>query len=236
MRKLGFVLLVGFGTEQESISGRLFLLNFRPVRAANLFEARTAFAEPGRSIGAVLIYSGLAFREEEARALREQAGDRPRFVVVGPRPGDVKIWKDAGVELGLFEPFVDSELRFVLNEATHDPAEWATRADPRVPTPLIARVHSATGTKAAIVYNLSISGAYLETPRPTASGGHVRLELSLPSGPLEIEAAVVTSNVPGNLQRPNLPTGMGVQFCDPAPEAKAALQAYVDERRLAYRL
>lgn len=35
VRKLGFVLLVGFGGGRDSLSGRLFLLNFRPVRAGN---------------------------------------------------------------------------------------------------------------------------------------------------------------------------------------------------------
>jgi hypothetical protein len=238
MRKLAHVLLVGFGGDYDSLSGRLNLLNYRPVRAASLFEAGHACAEPGRSIRAALVPPQLSFQRAEMQALRERAGPALALIVVGPRPDAARLraWKDVGATLALFEPFVDSELRFVLNEATHDSGEWSTRAAPRVPTPLMVRVHSATGQKSAILYNLSTSGAYLETPRPTASGGHIGIELPLPGRTLKLDAVVVSSNVPGNLQRPNLPVGMGVRFLDPGPEEAAALGAYVEERRRAYRL
>jgi hypothetical protein len=42
---------------------------------------------------------------------------------------------------------------------------------------------------------------------------------------------VVSTNVPGNLNRPNLPMGMGVQFLDAAPGARSALNGYVEERQ-----
>lgn len=238
MQKLGHVLLAGFGADHDSVSGKLVLLNYRPLRADNLFEARNACAEPGRTVRAVLLHAGLRCSADEVAALRAHAPDGCQLVVVGPQLDEAgrDAWRRTGVALALWTPFVDGELRFVLNEATNDPAQWATRADPRVPTPLMALVHSATGQKAALVYNVSVSGAYLETPRPTASGGHVALELPLPTGTLELEAAVVSSNVPGNLQRPNLPMGMGVRFLDLEPAARADLEAYVEERRRAYRL
>ncbi len=44
------------------------------------------------------------------------------------------------------------------------------------------------------------------------------------------------SNVPGNLQRPNLPLGLGVRFLDFSPEATHLLQRVIGERAAAFSL
>jgi len=112
----------------------------------------------------------------------------------------------------------------------------STRGELRVPTTMIARVFSAAGEKPALVYNLSEGGAYLETHRPTMSGGHVRVELPLPAGKRTLEAVVVSTNVPGNLQRPNLPLGMGVRFDQAEEQARREIARYVEERAAQFRL
>lgn len=234
-RRPGRVLVVGFGDKTETLAGRLLLISHRAVRAENVFEARNALTATTDPIRAALVHT-TTLRVEDVRELRRDTG--LRLVAVGPALDDAtrRAWREAGVQLALWEPYVDGELRFVLNEAGHDDTELTTRGDPRVPTPLMARVHSATGAKAALVYNVSVGGAYLETPRPTAAGGHVSVELPLPERTLKLEAQVVSSNVPGNLQRPNLPIGMGVRFIDPDPDVRASLQRYVESRESAYRL
>lgn len=234
-RRSGRVLLLGFGEQTEKLAGRLLLVNCRAVRAENVLEARTALVASSEPIRAALLCAA-RLRAEDVRELRSASS--LCMVAVGPElePADRRAWRKAGVDLALWEPFVDGELRFVLNEAGRDRSEMTTRADPRVPTPLMARVHSATGVKAALVYNVSVSGAYLETPRPTAAGGHVAVEIPLPGRTCKVEAQVVASNVPGNLQRPNLPVGMGVRFLDPDPDVRAAIQDYVKSRESAYRL
>jgi hypothetical protein len=92
---------------------------------------------------------------------------------------------------------------------------------------MMARVVSAAGQKVALVYNLSERGAFLETLRPTATRGHVNIELPLPSGTVTLKAQVATTNVPGNIQKPNLPMGMGVEFEGISEETRRILAEHV---------
>jgi hypothetical protein len=47
---------------------------------------------------------------------------------------------------------------------------------------------------------------------------------------------VVLTNVPGNLERHNLPHGMAIEFLRVLPEARDAIQQHVLERARAYEL
>ena len=86
-----------------------------------------------------------------------------------------------------------------------------------------------------MVYNLSVTGSYLETMRPSQGGIRVTVELPLPAGTLELPATVVSTNVTGNLRRENLPRGMGVRFENLSREVEAALLQYIEERTAAFR-
>ncbi len=230
------ILLVGFGSEARALAGRLLLLEMRGLLAEDLESAgETAQA---RGPGVALIHSD-AIRD--ASAVRELAaaarGDGGMVLIAsGPRPSDeaLRVMRRGGISLALFEPFSDGELRFVLNRALY--GEDTTRRETRVPTDLDATVHSATGEKRVTVYNLSAGGAYLETLRPTGEGGNLRVRLPLPGGEVELPARVVGTNVPGNLTRPNLPMGMGVQFQDADADATQAVATYVRERETEYRI
>jgi hypothetical protein len=151
-------------------------------------------------------------------------------VATGPEPGprELEELREAGVEFCLWAPFEDAALRFVLNEALQDPNIEETREALRVPGTLLARVFSSVGTKTAVVYNLSETGAFLETPRPTSNKGHIRVEIPLPAGTVSVEAQVVVTNVPGNLQKARLPMGMGVEFIGVPEETRGALAEYVE--------
>jgi hypothetical protein len=124
----------------------------------------------------------------------------------------------------------------VVNRALHDATRLQVRGKLRVPTDLVARVHSAAGDKPALVYNVSTGGAYLETPRPTAQGGRISVTFPLQPDPVTLSARVISTNVAGNLQRPNLPRGMGIRFDDYPPEKAAALEKYVSERARSFEL
>jgi hypothetical protein len=59
-------------------------------------------------------------------------------------------------------------------------------------------------------------------------GAELAVELPLPSGRVSLLGRVLYTNVPGNLKRDHLPTGMGVAFVrTPAAEA-AAIEAEVE--------
>jgi hypothetical protein len=87
-----------------------------------------------------------------------------------------------------------------------------------------------------MLYNLSTTGAFIETSRPNMPGGRITLTIEFPDGPVETLAQVVFANVPGNLQRPNLPLGMGVRFAGTAAAAAERVAKFVAERTRAYEL
>jgi hypothetical protein len=224
------VLVVGFGSAARELSGRLLLVHYRGRNLETLEEA----AGDVRDARAAIVHSSL---DDEAglRTLARAGSDGPLpLVASGPRPGKNGLRALRGVALAVFEPFHDAELRFVLNQAMHE--EASSRVDVRVPTPLDATAVGGTGEKRVSVYNLSRGGAFLETMRPSAEGGRITLRLPLPGGGIEVQAQVVTTNVPGNLQRPNLPMGMGVRFQGLSDADARAISSYVSERNAAYRV
>ena len=99
-----------------------------------------------------------------------------------------------------------------------------------MPTFLASRIETGGRSKEAIIYSLSSSGAFLETPRASMDGAQVELCIEFPDQPIEVSGRVIFSNVTGNLQRPNSPLGIGVRFDDlEEPEAKR-LEDYVESR------
>lgn len=226
------VLVVGFGSAAGEISGRLLLIHYRGRHAETLQEA----VDEAEHAQAALVHSSLADEAGLRALVRAGAGGALPIVASGPKPEkrELRALRRAGVEIALFEPFLDSELRFVLNRALHH--ERSSRGDVRVPTPFDATASGGTGDKRVGVYNLSRSGAFLETLRPTPEGGQIVLHLPLESGEIEVEARVITTNVPGNLQRPNLPMGMGVKFVNLSDSAAQAIASYVNDRDALYRI
>ena len=232
------LLLEGAGERLADLAERLALLGIVPLRAASpeqaaqLLEGQRRLPCRAACLAAPLASDGL---ERWLAPLRQASPPLPA-VVVGPRPAaELRArLREAGLRLALWEPYDDGALRFQLNRALH--AEEDANADPRrqtrVPTPLLARVLLGDRAREALVYNLSVSGAFLETPRAAVRGARVELELPLPEDHVKVAAHVIYSNVPGNLERPNLPYGMGVVFDAPSPEASGAIRRYVEQRAL----
>jgi hypothetical protein len=235
------VLVLGPDERGAGLASRLSLLGCcRGVRAEDLPGALRAKAGVPRAfpVGFLATDHGLA---DVAGALRE-IGDgavRPmRWIAFGPRPdaaGKAALAR-AGVRFALFDPASDEELRFVVNQALHPERTTVLRAEERVPADLPARIVTRNGEKVALIYNLSSTGAYVATPRPTLRGGAVTLLFSLPGGEVELAARVVWNNVPGNLRRYNAPIGMGLRFTEIPGDVQTDLLRWVDERAKAYRL
>lgn len=234
------MLLLPLEGRLDDLSGRLLVVHYRGKLALTPTDAERLLRSESPPISAALIPTqpGVADLPAALSALRAAARGRElRFIAVGPSPTapEREKLRGARVDYALYDGFTDTELRFVLNRCSFDDGKGERREDLRAPTPLVGKVKTPMGTKVALVYNLSGSGAYLETMRPSQQGVRVSVELPLPSGTLELPAVVVSTNVTGNLRRENLPRGMGVRFEHPNADTEAAVAHYVDERIAALR-
>ncbi len=210
-----------------STADRLRRLGFRTIRAKTPEEGVAVLGDRRHRIGAALIPPDLPVVDLAAalQAFREENRERLEFVAVGPQPplDAVAHLRAADVRLALWEPFPDATLRFQVNRALSGPGFEARRRAPRAPLARQARILARSGVKSALVYSLSAGGAFLETPRPSGRGVGVQLELSLPDHEVETAARVLYTNVPGNLQRENLPVGMAVAFEELEPGTEWAI-------------
>ena len=233
------VLLLGFGDAFDPLAGRLLLLSLRAVRADWPADAIGLVERSAEPIRAGMLPADHSFRDlrHDLDRLRA-AAPGIEFIVIGQRPdaAGIDALRKAGVRLCLWDAGDESALRFVVNQALFDPTRGNQRMELRVPTGMIARVFATSGEKAALVYNLSVGGAFLETHRPTMAGGQVKVEIPLPGEKLTLPARVVSTNVPGNLQRPNLPLGMGVEFVALTGATRATLERYIAGRAAQFRL
>lgn len=235
------ILVLGPEEAARNLAGRLSLIGAgRGVRASDLetaLHAKSAVALPF-SVGFLSSEHGLDDLPKALGDLGQGRASGPLpWVVFGPRPAPaVRVeLRDAGARFALFDPASDEELRFVVNEARYANAPALPRLEQRVPADLPARILAKNGEKVAVVYNLSITGAYVATPRPTLRGGSVRLSFSLPGGEASLHANVVWNNVPGNLRRYHTPIGMGLRFTETPADVQSELDGWVEERIRSYR-
>ena len=234
------VLILGPAERARFLAGHLLLLGYRATGASDVAAAQRilALASPPIRVGLLASDHGL---DDPGMALREIATLSPhplQWIAIGVRPDDSEIEKlrGADVQFSLFDPFSDEELRFVVSEAQRAGAPELLRIEQRVPTLIRARVTTKTGERVAVICNLSTIGAYLATPRPAMRSGTLMMQVPLEGGEVELQGLVMWNNVPGNLRRPNVPVGMGVQFTEVSAAAVVALKHYIAERAKSYRL
>lgn len=236
MARLQPILLLGFKDGATGLAARLLPLGYRAIRLTSGQQLAVEIERDGSLRGGLVhLGGGRDVREALAAVGNEMTSN---WVLVGPAPAPEErtTWRAVGLRHLLVEPYDDHELRFLLNLAARSSSQLDGRREPRVPGSLTVRVFSGTGQRAAVLYNLSRGGAYLETPRPTMAGGKVRVQIPLPEGPLELSAEVVSNNVPGNLQRSRMPVGMGLRFSDLDKNQRKALERYVRDRLRRYEL
>lgn len=235
------ILLFGFGRAHDELAGRIVVLGYRTLRAAQVEDALDLIGRQAQPVRVLAFATSAPFknRAHDLRAMAERAGALGlRSIVSGaqPEPAEMAALKRDGVKYCLWKGFNDAELRFVLNAALYDETRGQHRPATRVPANVVVRVKSGVGEKAGMISNLSATGAFIETQRAGLPGGRVTLSIEFSDGVVTIPASVVFANVPGNLQRPNAPLGMGVKFAPGAPEPAARIAKFVRERSRAYEL
>lgn len=236
MSESGHVMLIeSLDGSSHKLAERIMSFGIEPILVTDFEEAQQLLDQRRHLISGVMVPTSLPSQnlKKEVKALRRKGpASGIIFVSVGkpPTPDERKKLRAAGMQIALWEPYDDGTLRFQLNRALGGDRDAHGRAFKRAPTYLLARIFVAGRTKDAVVYSLSEGGAFLETPRASMDGAHVDLELRLPANHVRVAGEVIFSNVPGNLQRPNLPMGMGVRFDDIAAELGALLRDYVAKR------
>jgi hypothetical protein len=236
MSESGHVLLIeSLDGSSHKLAERIMTFGTEPILVTDFEEAHQVLDQRRHLISGVMIPTSLPSQnlKKEIKLLRRKGpASGIIFVSVGkpPTPDERKKLRAAGMQIALWEPYDDGTLRFQLNRALGGDRDSHGRLHKRAPTYLLARIFVGGRTKDAVVYSLSEGGAFLETPRASMDGAHVDLELRLPTNHVRVAGEVIFSNVPGNLQRPNLPMGMGVRFDDLASELGTLLRQYVEKR------
>jgi Tfp pilus assembly protein PilZ len=147
-----------------------------------------------------------------------------------PDPAQCKLLRQAGVLLALWDGYDDGVLRFQINRLVCGEHKNSARESRRAPIHAPVRVLVGGREKEGILYSLSEGGCFIETPRASMDGARLRMVFSLHGQSIEIDGVVVFANVPGNLQRPNLPLGMGVRFEGVPDSALKPITAFIQQR------
>jgi hypothetical protein len=235
------ILLFGFGKAHDELAGRIVVLGYRALRAGDADSAVDLIRRQDQPARVVLFSTDAPFADRtlDLRRMSEASGALGlRCIVSGEQPNAslIAALKRDGVRFALWRGFSDADLRFTLNMALYDETRGQIRPALRVPANLIARVKSGAGEKAGMLYNLSQTGAFIETARPSPPSGRITLTLEFPDGAVSSPAEVVFANVPGNLQKPNLPLGMGVKFTSLPVATRERIAKFVAERARSYEL
>jgi len=229
-----FILLIETDPSQtEKLATQLVRLGIEAIRVSDLNEALDTIKAREYSIRAVLVPS-----EFDGKSLRKALKSMRRREPVLPAMayGKIadraqrKLLRQAGVLLSLWDGYDEGVLRFQLNRLISGENQKAVRGSLRAPTHTPVRVVVGQREKQGALYSISESGCYIETPRASMDGARLQMTFVLEERSYEIEGIVIFANVPGNLQRPNLPLGMGVQFLDIPSSVRKLLGEFIRDR------
>ena len=170
-----------------------------------------------------------ALRSLRSRLDRRRGRPPVGLVVVGRLSDEASCAALAkeGVRHVLRPPFDPGILRWMVNVAMK-PEDERLRTQPRVPTSLLARVSDGERSKDMVVTNLSIGGAFLETPFPQPIGTRLEVEISLPNGDIRAAGLVGYRREPGDAKGPSFPSGLGLVFEPLERDSAECLAAFVE--------
>ncbi len=229
-----FILLVGSDpTRTEALAAQLVGLGVEPIRATDLLEAVTTIEGGAYLISAVLLPSDVPGRHV-AEAMERMRRSEPMLPAMAygkvPDARQAAALRGAGIRLALWDGWDRGVLRFQLNRLVSGEEMQAIRNGERAPVHVPVRIRVGGREKQGVLYSLSHGGCFVETPRASMEGARVELAFDLAGQSYSLASLVLFSNVPGNLQRPNLPLGMGVRFIEVHPVAAEHLEAFIEER------
>lgn len=229
-----FILLVESDpVRTDGLATALVRIGVEPVRVEDLADAVAMVKAREYAISAVVVPSDLpgGALHKALKSMRRREPVLPAMAY-GKQPDgrQAKALRAAGVLLALWDGYDEGVLRFQANRLLSGDTQTAERGSRRAPLHVPVRIRVGGREKAGILYSLSEGGCFIESPRASMDGAHLTLSFELDDRAFEIDGDVVFANVPGNLQRPNLPLGMGVRF-DPLPEpARDSLKRFVQGR------
>ncbi len=220
----------------EDLALHLREQRYRVVRVKTMDEGVTALRDPRYAVAAAVVPPDLPALDLERAIVAFRSGGAAEslpLLAAGQRPdADLRArLRRTGVEYALWRPVDEHTLRFQINRALAGGDPLVRSRDAlRVPTPWPVRIRSGRRDKTGRVYTVSEHGAFLATARPSLPQSTLHFNLPLPGLEVRIAARVVMTNVPGNLEKKNLPIGMGVRFTGHSAETEEALRAFATER------
>ncbi len=229
-----FILLVESDvTQTDTLATQLVRLGVEPIRVADLAEAVETVKSRQYAVAAVLLPSDLPGKliRKAIKSMRRREPMLPAMAF-GKEPDSTqrKYFRQAGVLLALWDGYDEGMLRFQLNRLVSGEQQTVARGSRRAPTHTPTRIRVGGREKTGTIYSLSEGGCFIESPRASMEGAELRLLFLLDERPFEIEGIVAFSNVPGNLQRPNLPLGMGIRFEELDDATRRPLAAFIQQR------
>ena len=224
--------------EMELLRTRLVRMGYRALPAKEPHQAQSVLRVAGTRIGAVIVPSELPAVNLRLAldAMRGMVpGGELAFIGAGHDPGlsGRNKLREAGVSFAAFDPIDPHTLRFQVNRALADAKVQTARRRRtlRAPVDWTVAIRGGAREKRGRLYTVSASGAYVAIDQPSMLRSSVTLDLSLPGERhLTVAGRVAMTNVPGNMQRKNLPFGMGVQFDQVTEAASVALLVYAEDR------
>ena len=231
-----------FGADLTPLATRLDAHGYPVAEVEAATGARALVVDRGGDRRAAILPTAVAASEGidllgAIRTLQSLAASRKLTLLAWGSPPEVsgrRRLRTAGVELALYEPLDTAVLHFQLNRAL---APWdAPRRARRAPVDREIAVRRHLRTRPARLYTLSSQGAFILSEKPLRTGR--RLELEFPVGTFHprARARVVMANPPGELGRPDLPSGIAVAFQDMDAPSAAVIERLVAERLAALEL
>ncbi len=229
-----FVLLIdSFPERSDTLATQLVRLGVEPIRVPDLADAVATVKSRDLAIQAVILPSDLPGKiiHKAMKSMRRRQPILPAMAYGKPPDGSqAKALRKAGMLLALWDGYDKGMLRFQLNRLVSGDAQTSVREARRAPTDRPVRILIGERLKEGTLYSLAEGGCFIESPRASMDGAHLTLCFELDDRSFELKGDVVFANVPGNLQRPNLPLGMGVRFADVTPAALDQLKQSIHKR------
>ena len=172
--------------------------------------------------------------EECCYAIKEDpslSGTTVAMIVASGQPGQVKRCRDAGCDEILFKPINHDEFLAIVNRSL----DLSVRTGIRIKAQM--RVYYGPAPQQMLSefsVDLSAGGLYVKTDFPLPLDENLTLRFTLPSqkGMVTCKARVAWVNPKMNPRKPELPSGMGIQFVELSLEDMKSIRRFLEHNEL----